>query len=305
LTLRFSPQDIEAAAKLLREGETLAFPTETVYGLGADALNNEAVLKIYAAKGRPRFNPLIAHVSCLEEALEWGVFNETALILAKLWPAPLTLVVPMRKPISDIASSGLNTIGLRVPAHPLALDLLKAVGRPVVAPSANRSGHVSPTSPQHVLADLEGRISGILEGGNCQVGLESTIIACFEKPHVLREGGLACEIIETHVGKLERGKQDIIAPGMMLSHYAPTQKLRLNALNVVQNESLLAFGEPLKGSKYTLNLSPIGSLEEAAKNLFAHLRTLDSYGLPIAVMPLPRTHLGAALNDRLKRAAHG
>jgi L-threonylcarbamoyladenylate synthase len=294
----FTAHEIDKAAAILQAGETLAFPTETVYGLGADALNSEAVLKIYAAKSRPRFNPLIVHCASLEQALEQGHFNEMALKLAKrFWPGPLTLVVPLKnKNLSDIALAGLQSVALRVPNHPLALELLRKVNRPIVAPSANPSGFISPTKAFHV-HDLNGRIGGILDGGACQVGVESTIVACLDKPVLLRAGGLAREVIEAITGKLEIS-DELIAPGQLKSHYAPRNPIRLNATSFAKNELVLGFGE-CEG----MSLSRDGNLQEAALNLFAYLRELDSLGQPIAVMPIPSHGLGEAINDRLKRAA--
>jgi L-threonylcarbamoyladenylate synthase len=294
----------------------VSFPTETVYGLGADATNAEAVAGIYAAKERPSFNPLIAHVDSFESARLQGVFDETAQRLAKaFWPGPLTLVVPVAPTctISDLARAGLDSVGLRVPAHLLAHALLEKVGRPVAAPSANRSGRVSPTDADHVLGDLDGRIDAVLDGGAAEVGVESTIVACLGgAPRLLRPGGVPREAIEALIGqKLEtaaEGGSSLLAPGMMASHYAPQAQVRLNATRVEEGEAALLFGaEPPQGveaAKATLNLSENGDLREAAAHLFSYLRRLDASGAhTIAVSPVPETGLGEAINDRLRRAA--
>lgn len=303
------PEAIAAAADCLRAGGLVAFPTETVYGLGADATNGPAVARLYAAKGRPAFNPLISHVADAGAAERLAVFNDEARRLAAaFWPGPLTLVLPKRPdcPVSDLALAGLDTIALRVPAHPVARALLAAFARPIVAPSANRSGHVSPTTAQHVMADLRGRIDLIVDGGAAPVGVESTIVACLEEPTLLRPGGLAREDIARVLDKpleAEDTPDDIAprAPGMMTSHYAPKAALRLDASEARDGETLLAFG-PHTGAG--MNLSPRGDLVEAAANLFSHLRALDAAGArAIAVMPIPREGLGEAINDRLARAA--
>lgn len=296
----------DLAAILLAKGEVVAFPTETVYGLGADATNSEAVLKIYAAKGRPRFNPLIAHVESLDAAIELGHFNEEALTLASLWAGAITLVVPLKsKYISEIALAGLNSIAIRVPNNATALNLLCAFKKPIVAPSANRSGHISPTQFSHVYDDLNGRIAAILQGEVSEIGVESTIVSCLNKPVILREGGVPRETIEALIGKTESvTSKTIIAPGMMLAHYAPNNKLRLNALSVEKGECLLNFGVNALHAPHSLNLSPIGNLSEAAQNLFSFLRQLDKLNQPICVAPIPQKGLGVAINDRLKRAAH-
>jgi L-threonylcarbamoyladenylate synthase len=302
------PEAIAAAADCLRAGGLVAFPTETVYGLGADATNGEAVARLYAAKGRPAFNPLISHVADAGAAERLAAFNDDARRLAAaFWPGPLTLVLPKRKgcPVSDLALAGLDTIALRVPAHPVARALIAAFGRPIVAPSANRSGHVSPTTARHVMADLCGRIDLIVDGGASPVGVESTIVACLEEPTLLRPGGLAREGIARALGKPldsdETPDDAPRAPGMMTSHYAPKAALRLNAGEARDGETLLGFG-PHAGA--AMNLSPRGDLVEAAANLFSHLRALDAAGArAIAVMPIPREGLGEAINDRLARAA--
>jgi L-threonylcarbamoyladenylate synthase len=306
---------IEAAAACLAAGGLVAFPTETVYGLGADARNGEAIARLYAAKGRPSFNPLIAHVADAEAARDLARFDAAAEALAAaFWPGPLTLVLPKRPDsgVSDLALAGLDSVAVRVPAHPVARALLTAFKGPVVAPSANRSGHVSPTSAAHVLTDLRGRIDMLLDAGPCPVGVESTIVACLDAPTLLRPGGLPREAIERVLGRalavaaFAEGapqKLEIIAPGMLSSHYAPKARLRLNAEAAGPDEALLAFG-PAPAAGVTLNLSPRGDLIEAAANLFSHLRALDASGAKrIAVMKVPHEGLGEAINDRLARAA--
>lgn len=319
-TLPAGPEALDAAARVLRDGGLVAFPTETVYGLGADAGNGEAVARLYAAKGRPSFNPLITHVADRNAARRLALFNPAAEALATaFWPGPLTLVLPKREgaPVSDLATAGLDTIALRVPDHPVAQALLAAFGGPVVAPSANRSGHVSPTEAAHVQADLDGRIDLIVDGGPTRVGVESTIVACLDAPVLLRPGGVPRAAIERVLGRpLADGgaapagtnEDPPLAPGMLASHYAPRTHLRLDAREVHADEALLAFGpDALPGAetaRETLNLSPRGDLVEAAANLFSHLRALDRAGASgIAVMPVPHEGLGEAINDRLLRAA--
>ncbi|MGE0565972.1 MAG: L-threonylcarbamoyladenylate synthase [Pseudolabrys sp.] len=303
------PAAIAAAARCLGAGGLVAFPTETVYGLGADATNGEAVARLYAAKGRPAFNPLIAHVASREAAHALAQFNTDAERLATaFWPGPLTLVLPRTPgcPVSDLALAGLDTVAIRIPAHPTARELIATFGKPIVAPSANCSGHVSPTTAAHVMADLRGRIDLIVDGGPCPVGVESTIVACVDAPALLRPGGVARAEIERALGKpLQPQVADDeapLAPGMLTSHYAPKAKLRLNAADARGGETLLAFGPAVTGA--TMNLSPAGDLIEAAANLFSHLRALDAAGArAIAVMPIPHDGLGEAINDRLERAA--
>ena len=310
-TLKTDSQSIETAAACLRAGGLVAFPTETVYGLGADAGNGEAVARLYAAKDRPAFNPLIAHVADVEAAHRLAEFDDDAARLAAaFWPGPLTLVLPKRPgySVADLALAGLDSVALRVPSHPVAVALLKAFKGPVVAPSANRSGHVSPTSAAHVLADLRGRIDLVIDGGSCDVGVESTIVACLGEPTLLRPGGLAREQIE-HVLDHELAVALVadevpLAPGMLASHYAPKAKLRLNADAPREGEALLAFGPAPSFGGTTLNLSPRRDLIQAAANLFSHLRALDASGAKaIAVMAVPHEGLGEAINDRLARAA--
>ena len=301
---------IEAAARCLGQGGLVAFPTETVYGLGADAGNGEAIARLYAAKGRPSFNPLIAHVGSIEAARRLAYFDPAAdKLTAAFWPGPLTLVLPKRPEggVADLALAGLDSVAVRLPAHPVAHALLAAFKGPVVAPSANCSGHVSPTSAAHVLADLRGRIDMVIDAGPCPVGVESTIVACLGEPTLLRPGGLAREQIEGVLGHTLAmapiADDAPLAPGMLSSHYAPKARLRLNAEAAHPNEALLAFG-PAPAASVTLNLSPHGDLIEAAANLFSHLRALDASGAQrIAVMKVPHEGLGEAINDRLKRAA--
>jgi L-threonylcarbamoyladenylate synthase len=306
---------IADAARVLHAGGLVAFPTETVYGLGADATNAVAVAKLYAAKGRPSFNPLIAHVGDAAAARGLGRFDANAERLAALWPGPLTLVLPRLATcaVAELATAGLETIAVRVPSHPVARGLLARVKHPIVAPSANRSGHVSPTTAAHVRADLGGQIDLILDGGAAPVGLESTIIACVDaEPLLLRSGGLPRAEIERILDRPLAGSGSAVvdiddvplAPGMLSSHYAPRTRLRLEATEVGADEALLAFGSPLSGTRRVLNLSPGGDLVEAAANLFAHLRALDAAGgSAIAVMAIPHHGLGEAINDRLARAA--
>jgi L-threonylcarbamoyladenylate synthase len=322
LTTRFIPADaggITAAAAALRAGGLVAFPTETVYGLGADAADARAVAGIYAAKGRPSFNPLIAHVADLAAARRIARFDSRSLALAAaFWPGPLTLVLAKAPdcPVADLATAGLDTVAVRIPAHSVARELLQAFGGAVVAPSANLSGHVSPTTAAHVRADLDGRIDMILDGGPVRVGVESTIIGCFDAPTVLRPGGLAREAIERVLGMAlvqpapepagTAGRP--VAPGMLASHYAPRTPVRLMAGDVNPGEALLAFGPgALPGQDAAvavLNLSEAGDLGEAAARLFGYLRALDGSGASrIAVMPVPHHGLGEAINDRLRRAA--
>ena len=314
-TMHAEPPAIAEAARILKAGGLVAFPTETVYGLGADATNGAAVARLYAAKGRPTFNPLIVHVADPTAAARLGKFDAWASALAaKFWPGPLTLVLPKadRCPVAQLSTAGLETIAVRVPDHPVAHALIEEGGRPLVAPSANRSGHVSPTSAAHVEADLSGRVDVILDAGPTRVGVESTIVACLsERPVLLRPGGIARSAIEQVVaGSLAAlARADAPqAPGMLASHYAPSTRLRLNATTVETPEALLAFGPTLPpGAAYVvavLNLSPAGDMIEAAANLFAHIRALDRSGArAIAVMPVPREGLGEAINDRLTRAA--
>jgi L-threonylcarbamoyladenylate synthase len=304
-------QAIEAAARCLRQGGLVAFPTETVYGLGADAGNGEAVARLYAAKSRPAFNPLIAHVASREGAHRLAHFDSPAdKLAAAFWPGPLTLVLPKLPDcgVADLALAGLDTVAVRVPAHPVAHALLAEFGGPIVAPSANRSGHVSPTSAAHVLADLRGRIDMVIDAGPCTVGVESTIVACVDTPTLLRPGGVPRGEIERVLGRALAdapiAEEAPLAPGMLASHYAPKARLRLDADAARAGEALLAFGAAPAAAGMTLNLSSRGDLIEAAANLFSHLRALDASGAKaIAVMTVPHEGLGEAINDRLVRAA--
>ncbi len=314
--IRADSAAIAEAARALARGGLVAFPTETVYGLGADAANAGAVARLYDAKGRPAFNPLIAHVADIVTARKLARFDAAAERLAEaFWPGPLTLVLPRSSdcPVAELATAGLDSIAVRVPDHPVASDILAACGRPVVAPSANRSGHVSPTTAQHVLGDLRGRIDLIVDGGPTPVGVESTIVACLGEPILLRPGGVPRTEIERVLGRsLMTGTLDQddapVAPGQLASHYAPRSRLRLDAQDVAPGEALLAFGPVLPANAAlalrTLNLSTRGDPIEAAANLFSHLRALDAAGAAaIAVMPVPHDGLGEAINDRLMRAA--
>lgn len=305
-----TPAALAKAARHLAEGKLVAFPTETVYGLGADARSDEAVAGIFAAKGRPKFNPLIVHVENQAAAERYGVFDARAKALAqRFWPGALTLVVPRRadSDVSWLATAGLETIALRVPVHPIAQQLLKAFGGPLAAPSANRSGSVSATSAGHVAESLGDAVSLILDGGATTHGLESTIVGLDGPASLLRPGAITRAEIEAVVGPLGRGIDSEGAPhspGRLKRHYATATPLRLNAISVAGDEALLAFGAPLAGARVTLNLSPSGDLVEAAAHLFAMLRKLDAAGVrAISVMPIPAHGLGEAINDRLQRAA--
>ena len=310
---------VAAAARVLAEGGLVAFPTETVYGLGADATNPAAIAHLYQAKGRPAFNPLIAHVGDIAAARKIARFDAAATALAEaFWPGPLTLVLPKTHgcAVADLATAGLDTVAIRIPAHPVARDILRTFGGPVVAPSANLSGHVSPTTAAHVLSDLAGRIDLIVDGGPVAVGVESTIVGCFDQPMLLRPGGLPRAEIERVLGRTlvqppadtETDSGQPLAPGMLASHYAPRAKVRLNAVTLEAGEALLAFGlgaiSGIDAASAVMNLSERGDLDEAAANLFGHLRALDGKGVhAIAVMPVPDEGLGEAINDRLRRAA--
>jgi L-threonylcarbamoyladenylate synthase len=304
---------IARAARLLRDGELVAFPTETVYGLGGDATSDRAVARIFHAKGRPRFNPQILHVPGLAEAAPLAVFDERARLAARhFWPGPLTLVLPRRSDsgLSLLASAGLDTIAVRAPRHPVAQSLLRATGRPIAAPSANRSGRVSPTMAAHVAAELSESLALILDGGPCPVGLESTVLDLTGTvPVLLRPGGVALEELAELLGAIETPRGDAAAPrapGSLPSHYAPDLPLRLDAREARPCEVLLAFGPeaPPPGFAEGLWLSQTGDLAEAAANLFALLRRLDRPEFTgIAVMPIPERGLGRAINDRLRRAA--
>jgi L-threonylcarbamoyladenylate synthase len=319
LTRRLQPGDPEAATLLLA-GDLVAFPTETVYGLGADATSNTAVASIFAAKGRPHFNPLICHYPDVAAAFRHVDATALATTLAEaFWPGPLTMVLPRRVtcPVALLAGAGLDTLAVRVPAHPVALALLREVGRPIAAPSANRSGSVSPTTADHVLDGLEGRIAAVVDGGPCPVGVESTVLDLSgAQPFLLRPGGLTAEVIEALIGPIGRPitpaeaeqSRSLRSPGLLVSHYAPSLAVRLNATDIAADEALLAFGPPLPGAGATFDLSRAADPVEAASRLFEGLRWLDREGTRlglrgIAVMAVPDAGLGAAINDRLQRAA--
>lgn len=308
-----SDANIREAARLLCEGRLVAFPTETVYGLGADATNGEAVARIFEAKGRPRFNPLIVHVARLEAAEHLAEMGPLARRIAEaFWPGPLTMVLVRRRRsgLSDLVTAGLDSVALRMPDHPIARALLEACGRPLAAPSANRSGHVSATTARHVDEDLGDRVAMVLDGGPTAYGIESTVLdATGPTPVLLRPGAVTAETIEQVLGvplarALDGGARPT-SPGQLESHYAPRARVRLNAREARPGEALLAFGPngPPSGDM-VINLSPSGDLIEAAANLFAALRKLDSAAVEaIAVMPIPAEGLGEAINDRLSRAA--
>lgn len=299
-----TPAAIAEAARIILAGGLAAFPTETVYGLGADATNGTAVAAIFAAKGRPRFNPLIVHLASRVEAERHAVFSPAARALADaFWPGALTLVLPRRAdtPLSLLVSAGLDSVALRVPDHPVAAALLAAAQTPIAAPSANPSGSVSPTSAAHVAEGLGTRIDFILDGGAAPMGIESTVVGFDDnRPVLLRPGAIARAEIERIVGALGEAGGTIRAPGQLASHYAPSAALRLDARAPEPGETLLGFGDA-RGA--ALNLSPSGDLKEAAANLFAMLRALDTGATRIAVSPIPAHGLGEAINDRLMRAA--
>jgi L-threonylcarbamoyladenylate synthase len=294
------------AAEIWRAGGLVAFPTETVYGLGADARDDLAVARIFEAKGRPRFNPLIVHVESADRARDYVEWSDAAEIMASaFWPGPLTLVLPLREGagLSPLVTADLPTLAIRVPAHPVAHTLLTEFGGPVAAPSANPSGRISPTEAGHVMAGLGGRIEAVVDGGACPVGVESTILGLAGEPVLLRPGGVPVEALEAALGLpiARRAEGETLsAPGQMRSHYAPGAKVRLEAEAARPGEVMLGFG-PVEAD---LNLSRAGDLTEAAANLFHHLHALDAMGVEgIAVSPIPETGLGRAINDRLRRAA--
>lgn len=307
-TLAPNPGGIAEAVALLRQGALVAFPTETVYGLGGDARSDRAVAGIYAAKGRPSFNPLIVHLPDLAAVDRIAVIGPNARKLAEaFWPGPLTLVLPLRPHagLSPLVTAGLDTVAVRVPAHPLAQELLRAFDGPVAAPSANPSGRVSPTTASHVIDGLSGRIAAVLDGGPCSVGLESSIVLADPEPLLLRPGGIPAEAIENLLRRpvgTPVAEDKPTAPGQLASHYAPEAALRLNATDARGGEVLVGFG-PVKGD---LSLSPSGDLVEAAARLFSLLRDADRLAGPggrIAFAPVPDRDLGRAINDRLRRAA--
>lgn len=312
---------IQQAAAFLRQGKLVAFPTETVYGLGGNALSDAAVAAIYAAKGRPQFNPLIVHVRSLEEAQVYGEFNDAALALARrFWPGPLTLVLPRKKDcaLSLLVSAGLDSVAIRVPAHTLAQELLHAAKLPIAAPSANRSGRISPTEAAHVREELGSRVAMILDGGACAVGIESTVVDMTgDEPVILRPGAITESEVRCQVSGVRKESsvpstlspvtsRVARSPGMLASHYAPSKPMRLDATEIHDGEALLAFGAAVPANaKIVENLSATGNLQEAAANLFRMLRRLDAGDAKsIAVMPIPEEGLGVAINDRLRRAAH-
>ena len=301
-------EKITHAAIKLQEGELAAFPTETVYGLGADATNDSAVAKIFAIKERPEFNPLITHVRSIEEAQNYGVFSKNALAIAeRFWPGPLTLILNRKRdcPISWLTTAGLSTVALRVSDHPIANELIKLTGRPIAAPSANKSGRISPTRAEDVINEFQNELEIILDGGDCRVGLESTVLdVSGANPAILRPGYITQIDIQNNFGPIILASKTakITAPGMLESHYAPNCKVRLNAACIQTGEVFLGFGKnSISGSK---NLSETAELNEAAANLFRMLRDLDQNNITgIAVAPIPEHGLGIAINDRLKRAA--
>ncbi len=322
LDLADDTNGIARACALLRAGELVAFATETVYGLGADATNPDAVAAIYTAKSRPHFNPLICHFPNADAAFADVIADARAILLARhFWPGPLTLVLPHRptSPISAAATAALDSLAVRVPAHPIAQILLQQVARPIAAPSANRSGRISPTSPADVHAELDGRIAAILHSGPSIVGLESTVLDLSHPhaiPRLLRPGAITQAAIEALIGPISlifapspsQTSPILRSPGLLASHYAPTLPVRLNATDIACHEALLAFGANPPHAALTLNLSPTANLHEAASNLFNHLRRLDHDAPPqgltaIAVSPIPRHDIGTAINDRLSRAA--
>jgi L-threonylcarbamoyladenylate synthase len=310
--LQASLSEIGDAVRALRAGKLVAFPTETVYGLGGDATSDRAVAAIFAAKGRPSFNPLIVHVTNISSAAQFAELSAKAQAVARsFWPGPLTLVLPRRRDcrISLLATAGLDSVAIRVPAHKIAQTLLMMSGLPLAAPSANPSGRLSPTIADHVLADLGDKVEFVIDGGSCPVGVESTVLSLLDdRPRILRPGAVTAEALSEVLKEsvpIEAGAEDTAAPrspGRLISHYAPSLPVRLNAAAAEPGEALLGFGSP--SPKDALNLSPTGDLQEAAANLFAMLRRLDDPKYrAIAVMSVPEAGLGIAINDRLRRAA--
>lgn len=324
LNPKMDPNALDIAATLLQEGQLVAIPTETVYGLAANATDSAAVARIYATKQRPQFNPLIVHVSGLEQAEQIAEFSETARALAEaFWPGPLTMVLPRKKTglgakISDLVTAGLDTIALRMPAHPVAQALLSRLDFPLAAPSANPSGQISPTAANHVVEDLGDKISLVLDGSATAVGIESTILDLTTEtsPKILRPGILTLNDFKKHLKvhqntpkspqKISKNPETISAPGQLKSHYAPSIPLRMNVTNPLDSEAYLGFGSGEFVRQPDLNLSPSGSLSEAATNLFLFMRKLDNSSAysGIAVAPIPDEGLGLAINDRLTRASH-
>lgn len=316
--LRANQQNLKEAGKAIRRGELVAFPTETVYGLGADATNDDAVNAIYKAKGRPSHNPLIVHITTLEQAYKYGEFDDRAKKLAaKFWPGPMSLIVKRSHncPLSPIVSAGGKTVALRMPAHPISRQLLEAANVPVAAPSANASGGISPTLPDHVKQSLGDKIFMLIDGGACLVGVESSVISVLpnEPVRILRPGSIDATQLSNILGEPVKTAQisksadeTHISPGLMSSHYAPNVKLRMNIKTPNKTEAYLAFGTNNYGN-HSLNLSPTADLNEAAQNLFAMLHTLDAHCIEhkctISVAPIPNTGIGIAINDRLTRAA--
>jgi L-threonylcarbamoyladenylate synthase len=304
-----SDEGVAAAAGILRAGGLVAMPTETVYGLAGDARNGAAVARIFEAKARPAFNPLIAHVTGLDMARTLAVFDDRAQAVAeRFWPGALTLVLPLREDagVSPLVTAGLTTIAIRCPAHPVAQALLRAFGGPLAAPSANPSGRVSPTRADHVRQGLSGRIDAILDGGPCAVGLESTILGLVGAPVLLRPGGIPVEALEAMLGPIETGgnADRPNAPGQLASHYAPDAMVRLNVTEPASGEVWVGFGPRCEGA--ALSLSATGDVVEAAASLFQTLRDADELAGAkgrIAFAPVPETGLGRAINDRLRRAA--
>lgn len=301
-------EGLAAAAAALEAGELVGLPTETVYGLAADATNPSAVARVYAAKGRPTFNPLIVHVASAAAAAEIAELGETGQHLAgAFWPGPLTIVAPKRtgSGIADLATAGLETVAVRVPAHPVAAALLRAVPFPLVAPSANRSGRITATSAAHVAEDLGEAVAVILDAGPTQIGVESTIVGLGDPPRLLRPGAIDPDAIGAVLGRSLAASDDAspIAPGMLSSHYAPAVPLRLEATEARPGETFLAFGAPPGNAGKVIQLSASRDLTEAAARLFQSLRELDRIGAPAAVAPIPQKGLGLAINDRLRRAA--
>jgi L-threonylcarbamoyladenylate synthase len=302
---------IESAANLLRQGDIVSFPTETVYGLGADATNSKAIAKIFSAKNRPSFNPLIVHLSDPSKAEQYVEMNQIALTRAfAFWPGPFTMVLPLKEnsPISDLITAGLDTVAVRVPANPVAHQLLEKFDGPIAAPSANKSGRISPTSAEHVDNEFGEELEFIIDGGKCDKGIESTIVQILkDKIIMLRPGSVTADDIETVTGSNliinDETSDNPVSPGQLKSHYAPSAKVLLNVKTPKENEAFLAFGN-IEPCANMLNLSSTGNLEEAAANLFSMLRALDHLGLKsIAVASIPQSGLGIAINDRLSRAA--